>query len=134
MTPFVCLFIPLPQIRSENQNKETRDIPRGGITYVVLALGFALAKMVCSLSCYWDTPNSPRSPFHLLASRPVESPILKERGELALSGFLGSLQIFPGFRRQIFILRISVPSPPPTSTGKVAGKQEKEGVGGRLLT
>ena len=47
MNTFVCLFILLPQIRSENQNKETRDIPQDGITYV--ALGFDLAKTIGSL-------------------------------------------------------------------------------------
>ena len=52
------------------------------------------------------------------------------RGKLALSGFLGSLQAFSGFHRQIFIHKISFPSPHPM--GEVAGKQE-EGAGGRLL-
>ena len=80
MNTFVCLFILLPQIRSENQNKETRDIPQDGITYIGLALGFDLAKTVRSLSCYCNTRNIPRSPFHLLASRAVRSPILKEGG------------------------------------------------------
>lgn len=41
--------------------------------------------------------------------------------------FLGSLEAFPGFHGQSFILKISIPSSHPL--GGVAGKQEKEGAG-----
>ena len=40
MNTFVCLFILLPQIRSENQNKETGEVPPDGITYVALGFDF----------------------------------------------------------------------------------------------
>lgn len=104
MNPFVCLFILLPQIRSENHNKETRDIPQDGITYV--ALGFDLDKTIGSLLHCCNTSNTLRFPFHRLASRAVRSPT-QEEGEPGLPGFLGSLQVFPGCHRKIFILRKS---------------------------
>ena len=87
MNTFFCLFILLPQIRSENQNKETGDIPQDGITYV--ALGFDLAKTIWSRFHSCNTSNILKFPFHLLASRAVQSPTQEE--ELALSGFMGSV-------------------------------------------
>lgn len=86
MNTFVCLFILLPQIRSENQNKETRAIPQDGITYV--ALGFDLAKTIWSLLHCCNTSTTVSFPFicWLLGSCKVQS---RRKGEgAALFGFL----------------------------------------------
>lgn len=125
MNTFVCLFILLPQIRSENQNKETGEVPPDGITYV--ALGFDLAKTIWGLLDCCDTSNILRFPFHLLASRAVQSSTQEEE-ELALSGFWGSLQVLRGYHEKILIPGNCPESPHPK--GEEARKQEKEDAGG----
>ena len=127
MNTFVCLFILLPQIRSENQNKETVEVPPDGITSV--ALGFDLAKTIWGMFDCFDTSNILRFPFRLLASRAVQSPNpTQEEEELALSGFLGSLQVLPGCHEKILIPGNCPESPHPK--GEEARKQEKEDAGG----
>ena len=93
MNTFVCLFILLPQIRRENQNKETGDIPQDGITYVALRLD--LAKTIWSLFHCCNTSNILRFPFHLLTSRAVQSLTRGGTGPFWVSGVSVSLPRLP---------------------------------------
>lgn len=93
MNTFACLFTLLSQIRSENQSKATRGIPRDGITF--LALGFDLAKTICNPLCL---ASIGRLPF---ICRPRGCYVhLGESRRPALSGFLGSLHIYVDFHSQ----------------------------------
>ena len=109
MNTFVCLFILLPQIRSENQNKETGDIPQDGITYI--ALRFDLAKTIWGLFHCCTTSNILRFPFHLLASRAVQS--LTQGRNWPFLGFWGqcksSQAAMRRFSYQETVMRVLIP-------------------------
>lgn len=122
MSTFVCLFILLPQIRSEKQNKETKDIPQDGITF--LALGFGLAKTIWSLLQCCNTSDILRFPFHQLETRAVEG----QSGRKGKLRFLALGQVFSGVHRQFYTGK----SLSPHAVGKVAEKLEED-PGGKVL-
>jgi hypothetical protein len=78
MNAFVCLFIVVPQIRSEKQNKETREIPQDGITSV--ALGFDLAKTIWKSVTVLQHIKYLQSPCRYLKDSRVVLSNLREEG------------------------------------------------------
>lgn len=115
MNTFACLFTLLSQIRSENKNKATRGIPRGGITF--LALGFDLAKTIWNLL----QPCKHQEGFLSSAGLWEYYVHLGESRRPALSGFLGSLHIYVDFHSQDPMTRDPSCIPMPGDTLRTEG-------------